>query len=235
MATPLDVLECDRHVLVINKPPGLLSQADRTGDPDVLSLAREHIDAAKKDGGKARLVHRLDRPASGVMVLARSSNAARNLSRQFREHTIEKRYLALVEGRVTGIGQCVDYLLKENQQVRVVSADHPDGKRAELSWQSVAQSGGLSLLQVQLQTGRPHQIRVQLSERGHPICGDLRYGATRELDGQNLALHSFYLAVEHPVEHVGCSWAAAPPDAWGDVLDDALRQGIERLLAPYQR
>lgn len=234
MATPLDVLHCDHALLVINKPPGLLAQADRTGDPDVLSLAREQVDRERADGGQSRLVHRLDRPASGVMVLARTKEAARVLSRQFREHTADKRYLALVEGHVTGLGTCVDYLLKENRQVRVVAPDHPEGKRAECTWQSVAQSGGLSLLQVQLKTGRPHQIRVQLAEREHPICGDLRYGATRTLDGQNLALHSFHLALEHPSEHVGKTWVAPPPDAWDDVLDDPLRQGVERLIAPHR-
>ncbi len=235
MGPLLDVLDCDRHLLVVNKPPGLLAQANHTGDPDVLTLARNQVDRARDDGGRSRLVHRLDRPASGVMVLARSSKSARALSRQFRERTLDKRYLTLVEGHVAGIGQCVDYLRKDGRHVHVVSADDPKGKRAELRWQSVAQSRGLSLLQIQLQTGRPHQIRVQLAERGYAICGDLRYGAERELDGQNLALHSFYLALEHPVEHVGRSWAAPPPDAWNGVLDDALRQGIERLLAPHQR
>lgn len=228
----LDVLHDDEVLLVVNKPPGLLSQADRTGDPDVLTLGKAWLQ--QKDEAPAEpflgLVHRLDRPASGLMVLARTPAAARDLSRQFRERTVTKHYLALVEGTRTGIGTCTDYLAKDGRSVRVVAPEHPSGRRAELAWQSLAQSGGLSLLQVRLQTGRRHQIRAQLAHAGHPIVGDMRYGATRELDGRNLALHAYELALEHPTERVGMRWTARPPTSWDDALDDTLRTALNRLL-----
>lgn len=227
-----DVLLCDEALLVVNKPPGLLSQADRTGDPDVLSMGKSWLQEERGEPADVYLglVHRLDRPTSGLMVLARTPLAARHLSRQFRGRTVSKRYLALVEGTATGIGTCIDYLVKDGRHVRVVSSEHPSGQRAELTWQSLAQSEGLSLLQVRLQTGRRHQIRVQLAHRGHPIVGDMRYGATRELDGRNLALHAYQLALEHPIDEVGMRWTVRPPDVWDAVLDDAHQAAIERLL-----
>lgn len=229
----LNVVYHDEALLVVNKLPGLLSQADRTGDPDVQALGRawlaDHAGAAPD--AYLGLVHRLDRPASGLMVLARSSEAARHLSRQFRERTVTKRYLALVEGTVTGIGQHEDYVCQDGRHMRVVAPDEPDGQRAVLAWQSLAQAHGRSLLQVRLDTGRRHQIRVQLAHHGHPIVGDLRYGATQELDGQNLALHAYHLAVEHPTEGVGVRWTASPPPVWQGALHDAHRAALDRLLA----
>lgn len=225
----LPVCYLDRHLLVINKPPGLLSQADRTGDPDVVTLGKELL-KEKGEGDRnpyLGLVHRLDRPASGVMVLARTSKAARRLSEQFRQRHPDKRYLAIVEGEVEGWDTCVDYLVKEDQQVRTVEPEHPGAQRAELDWQALAQDRGLSLLLVRPKTGRPHQIRVQLATRGWPLLGDFRYRATREFDGKNLALHAYHLRVEHPVEKKGVAWIAAPPPAWNGYFDEA----IERLLA----
>lgn len=229
----LEMVYGDDQLIVVSKPPGMLSQANHTGDPDVLTLMKARLRADESGPGTPYLglVHRLDRPASGLMVLARTSEAARHLSAQFREHFVDKRYLALVEGMIRGLGTCVDYLVKADRTVRVVPPDHPEGKRAELSWQSVAQSAGRSLLQVQLKTGRSHQIRVQLAERGHPLLGDFRYGAQEELDGRNLALHSYGLALEHPTRHRGMRWTAPPPAAWEPVLDESLRAAVHRLLA----
>lgn len=229
----MDVVHQDRHLLVVNKPPGLLAQADRTGDPDVLSLGKAYLKAhAEKEGAVyLGLVHRLDRPASGLMVLARTSKAARRLSKQFRERLPEKRYLAIVEGRCEGWDTCTDFLVKENRQVRVVQAEHPGAKYAELTWQALARAEGLSLLLVRLKTGRPHQIRVQLATRGFPILGDLRYGAAREMDGRNLALHAYHLRLEHPVRRKGVAWTVPPPEAWGG----RFREGIARLLDQMRR
>lgn len=212
----LDVLSHDNHLLVVAKPPGLLSQADRTGDPDVLSLARAYLsDVREKEGAPyLGLVHRLDRPASGVMVLACTSKAARRLAEQFRERLVDKRYLAVVEGTPEEWGTRVDYLSKEREQVRIVEADHPSGKRAELSWQVLAARDGLSLVLVRPLTGRPHQIRVQMAAEGAPLLGDFRYGARRELDGRNLALHAYHLRLEHPTRREGIAFQAAPPPAW---------------------
>lgn len=226
----MTVLHLDNHLLVVSKPPGLLSQADRTGDADVLTEGKAFL---KKKFGKPGdvylgLVHRLDRPASGVMALARTSKAARRLAEQFRRHLPEKRYLALVEGACTGLETCVDYIAKEEEKIRLVPPGHPAGKRAELTYQALAQDDerGLSLILVRLKTGRPHQIRVQLAARGFPVLGDLRHGAARRLDGRNLALHAYLLRLEHPTRREAMTFAAPPPDAWGG----RFAQAIERLV-----
>lgn len=170
-APHLHVIHRDDHLLVVRKPAGLLAQADYSGDPDVLTLARRQTDDAA-----LRLVHRLDRPTSGLMVLARTRSAAAHLSEQFRERHAEKRYLAVVERAWKGWGEAVDYLIREGDQSRVVEAEHPDAQRAALTWRVLASEDNLSLIDVQLETGRKHQIRAQMAERGHPVWGDERYG-----------------------------------------------------------
>lgn len=239
----MNVLYLDNHLLAISKPPGLLSQEDHTGDADVLRQGKAFL---KKKFGKPGdvylgLVHRLDRPGSGVMVLARTSKAARRLSEQFRSRLVEKRYLAIVEGEAPAYEQCVDYIKKEQQPgggfaVRMAPADDPAAKRAELTVQRLAIADGLSLVQVQLQTGRPHQIRVQMAARGCPLLGDLRYGAHREMDGQNLALHSFLLRFEHPTRREPVQLTAPPPAAWdrrfAEVIEHVLRHAQPASAAP---
>lgn len=228
----LEVVHCDEALLVVNKPPGMLSQADATGDPDVLARANEWL---ARERGAARdsflgLVHRLDRPASGLMVLARTSAAARHLSRQFRERTVTKRYLALVEGTLTGVGRWEDCVVRDGRHMRVASPHDADAQRAVLEWQSAA-PGATSLVQVRLQTGRRHQIRVQLAHRGHPILGDFRYGASTELDGQNLALHAYHLALDHPTREHGVRWTVQPPARWHTVLQETHRDALDRLTS----
>lgn len=217
MSEPIDVLYLDNHLLVVNKPPGVLVQADKTGDPDLLSLCKEYLKETFDKPGNVflGLVHRLDRPASGVVVLARTSKAAARLSEQFRRRTPEKDYLAIVEGSLQGAGIATDYLRSSGTSVEKVDETATGGRRAELQWRTVSEEEGLTLLAVRLKTGRKHQIRVQLAESGHPILGDFRYGATRELDGKNLALHAFRLSLHHPTKKEWMSWAAGPPANWG--------------------
>jgi len=212
----LDVLYYDNHLLVVCKGQGVLAQADATGDCDLLSLAKSFIKTRFKRRGNVYLglVHRLDRPVSGVMVLARTTKAASRLSAQFRAGMPEKKYLALVEGSCSGSGTCCDYLVKENRRVMITDAAHPRARYAELCWRSAAQGQGLTLLEVDLKTGRPHQIRIQLSHMGFPVLGDMRYGARREFDGKNLALHCFLIGIVHPVKKEPVQWTAPPPPAW---------------------
>lgn len=229
----MEILHLDDDLLVVRKPSGLLAQPDRTGDPDVLSWSKEFLrgrfDQADPFLG---LVHRLDRPTSGIMVLARTSEAARELSRQFRERTIAKQYLALVEGALRRIGEWTDYIAKPKQQPKLVPPDHPEGKRARLQWQALARSDGHTLLQIQLQTGRPHQIRLQAADRGHPVVGDTRYGASTALDG--ILLHHAVLRFDHPTEGRRVTFTAAPPALWRGRLTPEIQQAIGRVLSQAQ-
>ncbi len=220
----MHVLYLDNHLLVINKPAGLLAQADATGDTDVVTEAKAYLKERFNKPGNVYvgLVHRLDRPVSGMMVLARTSKAAGRLSKQFREQHPEKRYFALVEGYLKGQGTQVDYLIKRNRRVERVSPDASGARRAELRWQTVAQHEGLSLVNVELLTGRPHQIRVQLAGLGHSILGDLRYGAQHTFDGRNLALHCYHLGLEHPVQRRPMAWQVAPPKTWAGYFESTV-------------
>jgi 23S rRNA pseudouridine1911/1915/1917 synthase len=218
--TELEVLHCDNHLLVVHKPAGVLSQGDETGDPDLLSIARQWVKTTFDKPGEAflGLVHRLDRPVSGVMVFARTSKAAARLSDQFRRHAADKRYLALVEGELEGSGRRQDFLLKEDRQVRIVDKSIPGGKLASLRWEALAAGGGRTLVRVVLETGRSHQIRVQLAAMGSPIVGDLRYGAKTVLDGRNLALHAYALGLEHPTRKEAMQFVRRPPASWGETF-----------------
>lgn len=224
--SPSDILYLDDAVLALVKPAGCLSQPDATGDTDIVKLATSYLrDQTGKSDPFVGLVHRLDRPASGVMVLARSSEAARELSVQFHDRLVEKRYLAVVEGRMTGLGTCTGYIAKVGREPAIVGPKHPHGKRAVLQWQAVAPADPArgehaSVVQVQLHTGRSHQIRLQLAEEGYPIVGDFRHGASTELDGRNLALHQTLLRVEHPDTYQMLTFEAPVSGVWRHVLSD---------------
>jgi RluA family pseudouridine synthase len=224
------ILHRDDHVLVVDKPPGLLAQADHTGDPDLVSLGKRQIAERGDDDPFLGLVHRLDRPASGLMVLGRTSEAARHLSRQFRERLVEKRYLVMVEGPLQGIGTWTDYIAKPDRQPRLVDSDHAEGKRAVLNWQVLASDEDRTLLQVELQTGRPHQIRLQATSRGHPVMGDQRYGASSSLEGGAIALHHALLRFDHPAHGARKTVVAEPPECWTAILSDDMHFALRRML-----
>ena len=212
----IQILHEDNHILGINKPAGMLSQGDRTGDESVVTVVKKHLkDAYAKPGNVyLGLVHRLDRPVSGTMIVARTSKAARRLSVAFRENKPQKHYFALVRGHLSGVGHWQDYLVKVKRSSRVVSGRQSDAKLARLSWNVLGQKGDSSLVQVELHTGRPHQIRCQFAHRGFPVLGDFRYGATRPFRGRNIALHSSSLIVSHPVKREPIKLHAPVPDYW---------------------
>lgn len=212
----LDVLHLDNHLLVVAKPAGLLAQADETGDIDLLTLGKAYLkDHFNKPGNVfLGLVHRLDRPVSGVMVLARTSKAAARLTSQFKQRTVSKRYIALVEGSLKGQGVYEDHMVKDGRQARIVGKNHPKAKHARLAWSCIATNGTHSLMDIELFTGRAHQIRLQFASRKHPLIGDLRYGANGEFDGRNLALHAYHLALSHPTQKTPLQWRLMPPASW---------------------
>lgn len=207
----IDIIYEDNHILVAIKPPNMPSQADSSGDADILTLLKGYIkDKYNKPGNVyLGLIHRLDRPASGLMLFARTSKAAARLSEQMRERRIEKRYLARVNGQPEPPdGEWADYLRKHDDgMVRLATENEPDAKLAKLAYQTL-ESGPHALVGVDLFTGRSHQIRVQFAARGLPLLGDARYGS----GGRQLALWSYRLAFEHPVKHEWLSFVHPPPD-----------------------
>ncbi|MGI6157567.1 MAG: RluA family pseudouridine synthase [Saccharofermentanales bacterium] len=197
------ILYEDNHLLIAVKAPGLLAQADRTGAPDMLGLLKRDLVRRYNKPGDAflGLVHRLDRPVSGLMVFAKTSKAAGRLSKQFREQTVERYYVARVCGVPPTASGRLDDVLSPNMihgQIRVTT----DGVEASLLWQTVAVDRGReeALLFIQLITGRRHQIRVQLASAGWPILGDRRYGrqTARDQSVETVALHACGLVLTHP-------------------------------------
>lgn len=225
--TPLYV---DNHLLVIEKQAGQLSQADRTGDTDLLMIWRQYVKTRYNKPGNVflGLVHRLDRPVSGVMVFARTSKAAARLTEQFRTQKVQKKYLALVEGRPGLSGTMEDYLLKKGRRVKRAAPDKRGAKKASLSFRTLAESGGISLVEINLETGRSHQIRVQFSSRGFPLLGDLKYGASSQFDGNNLALHAFSLSFDHPTRKDRLVFESPLPAVWPDLFRDIAASAGEK-------
>jgi 23S rRNA pseudouridine1911/1915/1917 synthase len=218
VAAKLEILHEDNHVLVVSKPAGILSQADLSGDLDLLTLAKESLKRRDKKSGNVYLglVHRLDRPVAGVMVIAKTSKAASRLSRQFREHSARKIYRAVVEGVLSPAKATLTHRLQKDRSGRItrVVASHEPGKEAMLHYAVLESKRDASLVEVELVTGLPHQIRVQLSSTGHPIIGDVKYGAKRDFGKGRIALYARALTFEHPVKKEPMTVEGYPPAGW---------------------
>ena len=218
----LPILYEDNHCLALDKPAGLLSQGDITGDVSVLDLAREDLRVRYEKPGNVfvGLVHRLDRPVSGVILVAKTSKGASRLSEQFRGRSVEKTYLAIVEGSpVESNGEWIDSLVKDcnTNTVRVVT-DPGSADRAALEYRVLESSGGRSLIELKPTTGRGHQLRVQLASRGLPIVGDRKYGAVSSLKaldgGFRIALHAVQLSFNPPTRERRVVVRSEPPADW---------------------
>ena len=215
MPTPLHVLYADNHLLVVHKPAGLPVQADASGDVDLLTLAKAWIRADKDKPGDVfvGLVHRLDRPARGVVVLARTSKAAARLSLQFRERTTQKTYRVVVHGTPPQTTDTLTHWLDSDERgSRVVRPG--TGKESTLTYRVLESAGGLTHLEVDLHTGRKHQIRCQLAAVGCPVLGDLRYGAPAPLPDRGIALLAWRLQIQHPTRPEVMTWHAADVAGW---------------------
>lgn len=194
---PVEILFEDNHLLVINKPAGMLSQADSSGAPDLLTELKGYIKVKYNKPGNVflGLVHRLDRNTSGLMVVARTSKAASRLSEQFRLHSVEKIYRALVSPPpAKPEGTLESRLTKDNQNLR--QTEDEEGGEARLTYRTLRANSKEALLEIELETGRFHQIRFQLSNAGSPVAGDRKYGS--KLSGP-LALCCVRLSFNHPV------------------------------------
>ncbi len=214
---PLILFE-DNHLLVVSKPAGLLAQGDKTGDPNLLDIGKNYIkDRYNKPGNVfLGLVHRLDRPTSGVMVFARTSKAASRLSRYFRTHRIEKVYLALVEGVPPETGHYADYIKRDT--IAGYVTNNPEDKKAELEFRRLKTSGNISMMEIRLLTGRHHQIRIQFSHRGFPVVGDRRYGSNINWQKGEIALHARDLVLCHPVSGELMTFTSPPPAKWDSII-----------------
>jgi 23S rRNA pseudouridine1911/1915/1917 synthase len=211
----------DNHLLVVEKPENLLSQADHSSSPDLLSLLKDWIRQRDQKPGQVflGLVQRLDRPVGGVMVFAKTSKAASRLADQVRQRTLQKTYLAVVAGLVESPeGTLIDWLQKDHRSniVRVVGSGTSQAKQAILHYERIAVHLNKSLLRIQLETGRSHQIRVQLAHCGHPLLGDHKYGQARSLSGP--ALWSHLLLLQHPTLCESFHFISSPPKTalWQD-------------------
>ncbi len=213
----MEILYCDNHILAAVKPFNVPTQADISGDADMLTLLKAWVKEkyAKPGNVFLGLVHRLDRPAGGVMVFARTSKAAARLQKQFASHAQGRKYLCVLRGRLEKKSEFTDWLVKgEDGFVRVCAGDAPGAKRALLVSAPLAYRDALTLADVELFTGRAHQIRVQHASRGLPLYGDNRYGGGKP--GEQLALWAYSLTIEHPTTHEKMTFTAPPPDtgAW---------------------
>ena len=193
----LNVLYEDNHIIVVIKPENVLSQGDNTGDLSMVDIVKEYLKEKYNKPGNVYLglVHRLDRPVGGIMVFAKTSKAAARLTKSFSEHKVTKKYLAIIHGRMEKSGRLVDKIERKSNGNSIVS---DNGKEAILNYEEIDydKKDDCSLISIDLETGRHHQIRVQFASRGHYLLGDQRYGVE---DREQICLFCYYLAFEHPV------------------------------------
>lgn len=214
----VEILYKNNQLLVANKPPGISVQADLTGDPSFLQMAEAYCHHP------LFLIHRLDRPVSGVVAFAKTKTAAANLSAQLRDRTAEKEYLAVVQNPPPETSGTLVHFIRKNAAKNLAVAypdDKPGSERAELRYQLLGSSDRYHFIHIQLITGRHHQIRAQLAAIGCPVKGDVKYGARRGNKDRSIHLHAWKLAFDHPVSGERVSIEAPLPAGdpiWADLV-----------------
>ena len=217
----MQVIYEDNHIIIVNKQSGEIVQGDKTGDRPLSDIVKDYIKEKYAKPGAVFLgvVHRLDRPVSGLVVFARTSKALTRLNKMFAEGEVHKTYWAIVKRR-EGVRREGDewhtlehWLVRNEKQNKSYAYDHerPNAKKAVLKYRTIAHSDNYTLLEVRLLTGRHHQIRCQLSAIGCPIKGDLKYGAKRSNPDGGICLHARQIEFEHPVSHEQISITAPVP------------------------
>lgn len=219
----------DNHIIVVEKPVNIPSQSDKTEDEDMLKIIKKYLIEKYNKPGDAYvgLIHRLDRPVGGVMVFAKTSKAASRLSEQVRNKEFIKKYLAIVNGKVTRSGILEDYLLK-NERIntsKVVKKGTKNAKYANLEYEPMYYNPDidLTLLKIKLNTGRHHQIRVQLSNMGHPIYGDQKYGDRGK--GKQINLWAYKITIKHPITKEEMTFESWPKHEGSWVCLNSLKEG----------
>lgn len=213
----MKVLYEDNHIIVVNKDSGEIVQGDKTGDTPLSETVKEYIKVKYNKPGNVFLgvVHRLDRPVSGVVVFARTSKALSRLNEMFRKGDVHKTYLALTAGRPPKtMDTLTGWLVRNEKQNKSYCYDHevPGSKKAVLCYKEAGHTDNYTLLEVELKTGRHHQIRCQLASIGCPIKGDLKYGARRSNPDGSISLVSANITFVHPVSKQLMSFDAILPD-----------------------
>ncbi len=209
----------DNHLLIVEKPVNVPTQADSSNDLDFLTILKNYLKEKYNKPGKVYLglVHRLDRPVGGIMVFAKTSKAAERLSEQIRKNEMQKTYLAVVHGKMEySKDELVHCLLKDHSKniVKVVEKNVKGAKIAILDYEVIDYRENLSLVKIHLHTGRSHQIRVQFSTIGHPLYGDQKYGASLNKMGEQIALFSGEVQFVHPISKEIMMFKLNPSDSF---------------------
>ncbi len=215
----IKVIHEDNHLLAINKPVGLLSQGDATGDATALDLGKLYIKMRYDKPGAVFLgsIHRLDRPVSGALVMARTSKALTRMNKLFQERKVKKTYLALTRKKPEGESGSLKHFLLKDKDKNITKAYDQKGRRtaaakeSKLTWKLLAMIDHYYLLEIQPLTGRSHQIRAQLAAVGCPIVGDLKYGSRQKVDDRSIGLHCQSMEFVHPVSKEPVKIEAAMP------------------------
>lgn len=225
MRPPLHVLYEDNHLLVIDKPAGLASQGAAEDEESAVTLVRDYLKQKYDKPGNVfvGVVSRLDLPTTGALLFARTSKAAARLSEAFRTHAVKKTYWAILEGKVSPReGELSHWLCEDaaRRSSRICDEKSPGAKLARLKYRTLFAGAGWTVVEIELLTGRKHQIRVQFADLGHPVLGDGKFGATVDFS-PGIALHARRIEFEHPVRKepviveapVGRAWTRLWPDA----------------------
>jgi 23S rRNA pseudouridine1911/1915/1917 synthase len=227
----MTILYEDNHLVIVNKQAGEIVQGDKTGDTPLSDFVKDWLKEKYNKPGNVYLgvVHRLDRPVSGVVLFAKTSKALPRLNKMFAEHNkVNKTYWAIVQNRpLEPQGTLTHWLTRQekNNTARAYDREVPGSKKAVLDYELIASGDRYHLLEIHLHTGRHHQIRCQLAKIGCPIKGDLKYGAPRSNPDGSISLHARTLTLEHPVNHESISVTAPVPDdkLWLALSHEAIR------------
>jgi len=229
----LKIVYEDNHIIVVDKPAGILTQGDYSGEESLLEMIKEYIRVKFNKPGEAfiGLVHRLDRPVSGLLVFARTSKAAARLQKEFTSGRIKKFYLAVIETESVlnpGWNRLENFLERERDVTHIAPRASAKTEKAVLFYHELLKEKNFSLILIKLDTGKKHQIRAQLSGIGKPVTGDKKYGSA-ENTGESILLHSAWLSFRHPVRDEVMRFYSAPPSIFNNFVEHNIEELAENI------